>query len=81
VLLYESGEDVRETAPKDFPAHRERWQTFRDAGTLPMIGTFADLNGAMAVFTTPKPRGARQGRPVRRQLRHQQLGMSGGTRP
>jgi uncharacterized protein YciI len=52
VLLYESGEDVRETAPKDFPAHRERWQTFRDAGTLPMIGTFADLNGAVAVFTT-----------------------------
>ena len=34
-------------------AHRARWQEFRDAGTLLLIGPFADpWDGAMGVFTT-----------------------------
>ena len=52
VLLYESGDDVAEKAPLHFPAHRARWQEFRDKGTLLLIGPFTDQSGAMGVFTT-----------------------------
>jgi uncharacterized protein YciI len=52
VLLYESGADVAEKAPLHFPAHRARWQEFRDKGTLLLIGPFTDQSGAMGVFTT-----------------------------
>jgi uncharacterized protein YciI len=54
VVFYETAHDldpdlVRET----FPAHREHWASFRDAGTLVAIGPFADpREGAMSVFTT-----------------------------
>jgi uncharacterized protein len=52
VLIYESSDEVAEKAPLHFPAHRARWQEFRDKGTLMMIGPFADQSGALAVFTT-----------------------------
>jgi uncharacterized protein YciI len=52
VLQYESAEDVRTTAPVHFAAHKARWQEFLDQGTLLMIGTFTDLEGSMAVFST-----------------------------
>jgi uncharacterized protein YciI len=52
VVSYESGDDVRVKAPIHFPAHRARWQEFRDRGELVMIGTFSDLSGAMGIFTT-----------------------------
>jgi uncharacterized protein YciI len=54
VLFYESADDVRQKAPPVFPAHVERLRTFRDAGTLLMVGTFGDpqKEGSMAVFTT-----------------------------
>ncbi len=53
VLFYESAGDVLTKAPLHFAAHVARWQGFRDAGTLLMIGTFADpREGAMAIFTT-----------------------------
>ena len=54
VALYESADDVRSKAPAHFPAHRARWQAFRDRGTLLMIGTFADpqKDGSMGIFTT-----------------------------
>ena len=52
VVMYESADDVRVKAPIHFPAHRARWQGYRDRGELLMIGTFADLSGAMGIFTT-----------------------------
>ena len=52
VLLYETGADAAEKAPLHFPAHRARWQEFRDQGTLLLIGPFTDQSGAMGVFTT-----------------------------
>jgi uncharacterized protein len=53
VLFYESAQDVRARAPQHFPAHRARWEEFRAAGTLLMIGTFANpQEGALAIFTT-----------------------------
>ncbi len=53
VLLYESADDFRTKAPLHFPAHRARWEAFRTAGTLLLIGPFADpRGGAMGVFTT-----------------------------
>ena len=52
VLQYESAEDVRTKAPIHFAAHKARWHEFLDQGTLLMIGTFADLEGSMAVFST-----------------------------
>ncbi len=53
VLLYESADDVRETAPKHFAAHRARWEAFRADGSLLLIGPFADpREGALAVFTS-----------------------------
>jgi uncharacterized protein YciI len=50
--MYESGDDIRAKAPIHFPAHRARWQAFRDRGELLMIGTFSDLSGAMGIFTS-----------------------------
>ena len=54
VVFYESADDVRSKAPAHFPAHRARWQEFRDRESLLMIGTFADpqQDGSMAIFTT-----------------------------
>jgi uncharacterized protein YciI len=52
VLQYESADDVRAKAPLHFAAHKARWREFLDQGTLLMIGTFSDLEGSMAVFST-----------------------------
>jgi uncharacterized protein YciI len=52
VLQYESAEDVRAKAPLHFAAHQARWREFLDRGSLLMIGTFSDLEGSMAVFTS-----------------------------
>jgi uncharacterized protein YciI len=54
VVFYESADDVKSKAAAYFPAHRARWQDFRDRGSLLMIGTFADpqQDGSMAIFTT-----------------------------
>ncbi len=55
VLVYESAEDVLETTPQHFAAHRAHWETFRSDGSLLLIGTFADpRDGAMAVFRHPR---------------------------
>jgi uncharacterized protein len=52
VLLYSSADDVMETAPVHFPAHRARVDEFHARGDLLMIGTFADpvKDGSMAIF-------------------------------
>ena len=53
VLCYQSSPEVLELAPIHGAAHRAWWQKFRDAGTLLMIGPFADpTQGAMGVFAT-----------------------------
>jgi uncharacterized protein YciI len=52
VVTYESGDDVSAKAPIHFPAHKARWQEFRERGELLMIGTFSDLSGAMGIFTS-----------------------------
>lgn len=53
VVFYESADDVREKAPLHFAAHSARWNEFAAAGTLLMIGPFANpADGAMGVFTT-----------------------------
>lgn len=53
VLFYESADDVLAKAPLHFPAHHARWEGFRTAGTLLMVGTFANpQEGAMGIFTT-----------------------------
>jgi uncharacterized protein YciI len=54
VLFYESADDVMSKAPAQFPAHEQRLNEFRDAGTLLMVGTFADpqKDGSISVFTT-----------------------------
>ncbi len=53
VLRYESPDDVDELALRaHFPAHRARWSTFQEDGTLLLIGPFADGRGALAVFTS-----------------------------
>ena len=49
---YESTDDVRAKAPVHFAAHKARWHEFLDQGTLLMIGTFSDLEGSMAVFSS-----------------------------
>jgi uncharacterized protein YciI len=52
-LFYDTAEDVLAKAPLHFPAHRAHWEAFRTAGTLLLIGPFADPRaGALAVFTT-----------------------------
>jgi uncharacterized protein len=54
VLFYESADDVRSKAPAHFAAHVARWKQFQNAGTLLMIGTFANAqdDGSMAIFTS-----------------------------
>ena len=52
VLFYEAGDGTAELRQQHWPAHRARWQQFRDAGTLLLIGPFADRSGAMGVFTS-----------------------------
>jgi uncharacterized protein YciI len=54
VLLYESADDVYETAPVHFPAHRTRLDEFRRRGELLLVGTFGDprAEGSMSVFRT-----------------------------
>jgi uncharacterized protein YciI len=52
VLFYENGDAPAELARQQFPAHRARWDEFREAGRLLAIGPFADGSGAMAVFTS-----------------------------
>ena len=52
VLSYTSADDVAETAPVYFAAHRARWAEFQANGTLLLIGPYADQSGALAVFTT-----------------------------
>jgi uncharacterized protein len=54
VVFYESADDVMSKAPAQFPAHKARLDEFQAAGTLLMVGTFANAqeDGSMAVFTT-----------------------------
>lgn len=53
VLLYESTRESVANAPAHVAAHRARWEEFRAAGTLVMIGPFANPeHGAMGIFTT-----------------------------
>jgi uncharacterized protein len=52
VLFYESASDVRAKAPLHFASHQARWKEFLDQGTLLLIGTFSDLEGSMAVFSS-----------------------------
>ena len=52
VLIYESAQDVAQTAPVHFAAHRARWKDFQADGTLLLIGPYSDQSGALAVFTT-----------------------------
>jgi uncharacterized protein YciI len=54
VLIYESPGDLdMEGVREHFEEHRARWATFREQGTLLLIGPFADpRDGAMGVFTT-----------------------------
>jgi uncharacterized protein YciI len=53
VLYYESAPDVLQKAPLHIAAHRERWSEFAKAGTLLMVGPFADpAHGAMGIFTS-----------------------------
>jgi uncharacterized protein YciI len=53
VLRYESPEDIDEEGLREhFPAHRARWATFQEQGSLLLIGPFADRRGALAVFTS-----------------------------
>lgn len=52
VLFYESAPDVATKASQHFAAHRALWASRQQAGTLLLIGPFADATGTMAVFTT-----------------------------
>jgi uncharacterized protein len=52
VLFYENGDAPRELAQQLYPAHRDRWDEFREAGSLLAIGPFTDGSGAMGVFTS-----------------------------
>ena len=52
LLIYDSADDVAQTAPVHFAAHRARWQEFEADGTLLLIGPYSDQSGALAVFTT-----------------------------
>ncbi len=53
VLFYAPGTDVASKAPVHAAAHRARWHEFRAAGTLVMIGPFANpADGAMGIFTS-----------------------------
>jgi uncharacterized protein len=51
VLIYESADDVYETAPVHYPAHKGRVDDFRARGELLLVGLFGDpREGSMAVF-------------------------------
>lgn len=54
VLFYESAEDLAPKARLHFAAHQARYRKFVDAGTLLMIGPFANAQdeGSMAIFTS-----------------------------
>jgi uncharacterized protein len=54
VLFYDSADDVYESAPRHFAAHRARLDEFRDRAELLLVGTFADprRDGSMAIFRT-----------------------------
>jgi uncharacterized protein len=54
VLFYESADDMLPLAREHFPAHRARWQSYLDTGTLTGIGTFGDpqREGSMAIFSS-----------------------------
>lgn len=54
VLLYESADDLSTLAPAHFEDHWAWIQKFHNAGTLVMIGPFAEAQtqGAMAIFST-----------------------------
>ena len=53
VLQYEPADFFVERVMPHFAAHRARWKEFTDAGSLLMIGPFADpALGAMAIFRT-----------------------------
>ncbi|HEY4280160.1 MAG TPA: YciI family protein [Conexibacter sp.] len=52
VLVYRSAANLAEKAPLHFPAHKAYYETFVAAGTLTMIGAYADRSGALSVFTT-----------------------------
>jgi uncharacterized protein YciI len=54
VLLYTSADDVIAKARLHYAAHAAWAQEFHTAGTLLMIGTFADVqaDGAMGIFTS-----------------------------
>ena len=69
VLIYESADDVAQTAPVHFAAHRARWKEFQADGTLLLIGPYSDQSGALAVFTTREAAEVRPQRPVRAERR------------
>jgi uncharacterized protein YciI len=52
VLFYENAAVPAELVQEQFPAHRARWDEFRQAGSLLAIGPFTDGSGAMAVFSS-----------------------------
>lgn len=54
VLWYQSADDVMSKAPEHYPAHSERVDEFHAAGTLEMVGTFANVQdeGSMAIFNS-----------------------------
>ena len=53
VMFYETAEAGLANVPANAAAHRERWRTFGERGTLLMIGPFADpREGALGIFTT-----------------------------
>jgi uncharacterized protein YciI len=52
VLRYENGDAPPELAQQHFPAHRARWDEFRQTGSLLAIGPSTDGSGAMAVLTS-----------------------------
>ena len=58
VLFYENGDAPRELAQQLYPAHRDRWDEFREAGRLLAIGPFTDGSGAMGVFTSKAAAGS-----------------------
>jgi uncharacterized protein YciI len=52
VLLYETAGGSADLIQQHAAAHRARWGEFQEAGSLLLIGPFADRSGAMAVFTS-----------------------------
>lgn len=53
VLWYRPSPDVAAKAPAHMAAHAARWREFASAGSLLMIGPFADPSeGSMGIFTT-----------------------------